>query len=76
MSRNYRYFRKHFEGLTRRHGGGVVVIAGGRLVGTCRRKNLRQVALLVERARRADPLEPPFVAPVPTVKELGTPLLI
>lgn len=76
VSRNYRFFQRNFTSLSKRHGGGVVVIAGGRLVGTCRRTDHRTVSRLVARARAEHPNEAPFVAPIPSSKELATPLLI
>jgi len=76
MSRNYRYFHRHFNELAKRHGGRMIVISGGRIFGVCRNERPRELSRLVEEARRASPQEVPFVSPVPTVKELASPLLL
>lgn len=75
-SANYRYFRRNFNRLVRNHGGRMVVIARGRLVGTCPHASPNRLLRLIAQVRREHPREVPFVTPVPTVKELATPLLL
>jgi len=76
MSKNYLYFHRHFNELARKHGGRMIVISGGRIFGVCRNEQPKELSRLVEKARQASPLEAPFVSPVPTVKELASPLLL
>jgi len=76
VTKNYGYFHRHFHRLAKRYGGKVIVIAGGRVVGTCRKTDSRKMARLVASAQLTHPSDIPFVAPVPTTKELATPLLI
>lgn len=75
-SANYLCFLRHFEKLVKRHGGRVVVIADGKIVGTCGFKDQRRANRLVGRARQLDPEGIPFVGPLPTRKVLATPLFI
>lgn len=75
-SQNYRYFRRHFNSLVKRHGGRMVVIAKGRLVGSSPHSNPNRLLRLIGSVKQNDPKEVPFVTPVPTVKELANPLLL
>ncbi len=75
-SANYRYFRKHFTRLVERHGGRMVVIARGRLVGSCPRASSTRLTRMVDRVRHDYPDEIPLVTPVPTLRELANPLIL
>ncbi len=76
LSKNFSYFRRHFSDLAKRHGGQMIVISGGRLLGACKMTQSRTLAKLVGRARRIHPRDVPFVSPVPTAKDLATGFLI
>jgi len=76
LSKNFTYFRRHFNELAKKHGGQMIVISDGRVFGVCRNERPRELSRLVERARKATPREAPFVSPVPTIKELASPLLL
>jgi len=76
LSRNYLYFHRHFNELAKKHGGRMIVISGGRIFGVCGNEKPRELSRLVEKARLSSPREIPFVSPVPTVKELASPLLL
>ena len=75
-SANYRYFRKHFNRLVERHGGRMVVIARGRFVGSCTHASRGRLRRMVARIREEHPREIPFVTPVPTARDLASPLLL
>jgi len=76
LGRNYRYFRQHFSELAARHGGRIVVIAGGRLLGACPKGRSRELARIIKQARVDRPDEVPLVTPVPTLRQLANPLLL
>lgn len=76
FSRNYLYFRRHFGDLVKKHGGRMVVISGGRLVGSCGPDRSKDLARMVDHVRKARPNEVPFVSPVPSRRELQHGLLL
>jgi hypothetical protein len=52
------------------------MIAHGRVQGDCARGQGKALAKMLGEMRRSDPREVPLVTPVPTLKELSSPLLL
>lgn len=71
-SPNDTYFQKNLSRLIKRHGGKWVVVAKGRAVAVCAKKDLKR---FFDLAKKRYPGEIPLVSPIPTREEIHCILL-